>query len=77
MRDSEYTANEQMASALNSALLVIENSYLHRCAVNDRNERRRVVGARAIGLIEALIHTGDMPEFAKERARELIQEWER
>ena len=80
MRDSEHDANLYMTplpASLRSARAVIEAGYLWRREQNERFERRREYGAKAVGMLEALLHMGELRECYREQAREIIREWER
>ena len=77
MRDSEYNANEHLANAtLRRAGEVIDRAEMQRYELS-RDERRHCAGAKAIGMLSALIRMGELPEHCREQAQRLISEWER
>ncbi len=76
MRESEYDANQHLASWARAGA-VIDAGCKQRWTALERAERRREYGAKAVGMLTALLRMGELPECHRERARQIISEWER
>ena len=80
MRDSEYDANlylTPLPESLRRAGAVIDAGCKQRWDMTQRAERRHIYGARAVGMLDALLHMGELRECYREQAREIVREWER
>ena len=62
---------------MRGAAAVIDWARTERWQMTQRAERRHEYGAKAVGMLKALLHMGELRECYREQAREIISEWER